>query len=208
MATVGRVCVLPDDIEQSIITKHVYRITVDRNRIVPIYLMFSLMGDPLLIEEMREQVRGQTRPGINGQILKSLTVRLPPLKEQIKVCQRVASLLCLAEKIESRLQAATARIEKITQSILAKAFRGELVPTEAELARQEGRDYEPASVLLDRIGAQRSAQSNGAPTLRRAPGGRGSRRAVPKPDELESAGTTRGRTKHTRNKKPSTNGAP
>ena len=37
------------------------------------------------------------------------------------------------------------RVEKITQAILAKAFRGELVPTEAELARQEGRDYEPAS---------------------------------------------------------------
>jgi len=29
------------------------------------------------------------------------------------------------------------------------------VPTEAELARREGRDYEPASVLLERIKAQR-----------------------------------------------------
>jgi type I restriction enzyme S subunit len=42
-------------------------------------------------------------------------------------------------------QPATARADKITQAMLAKAFRGELVPTEAELARQEGRDYEPAS---------------------------------------------------------------
>jgi type I site-specific restriction endonuclease len=33
----------------------------------------------------------------------------------------------------------------------AKAFRGELVPTEAELARREGRAYEPASALLQRI---------------------------------------------------------
>jgi type I restriction enzyme S subunit len=32
--------------------------------------------------------------------------------------------------------------------VLAKAFRGELVPTEAELAWQEKRDYEPAAVLL------------------------------------------------------------
>jgi hypothetical protein len=37
------------------------------------------------------------------------------------------------------------------------AFRGELVPTEAELARLEGREYEPASVLLERICAQRAA---------------------------------------------------
>jgi type I restriction enzyme S subunit len=34
---------------------------------------------------------------------------------------------------------------------LAKAFRGELVPTEADLARAEGHPYEPASALLARI---------------------------------------------------------
>jgi hypothetical protein len=36
----------------------------------------------------------------------------------------------------------------ITAAVLTKAFRGELVPTEAELARRDGRDYEPASALL------------------------------------------------------------
>jgi len=46
---------------------------------------------------------------------------------------------------------ATTRADKLTQAaILAKAFKGELVPTEAELARREGRDYEPAAVLLQR----------------------------------------------------------
>ena len=52
-------------------------------------------------------------------------------------------------------------MEKITQAILAKAFRGELVPTEAELARQEGRDYEPASALLERIRASRNGAAQG-----------------------------------------------
>ena len=46
---------------------------------------------------------------------------------------------------------------RITQSVLAKAFAGELVETEAELARREGRDYEPASVLLERIAVGRGA---------------------------------------------------
>ncbi|MBW2148822.1 MAG: hypothetical protein JRI22_17555 [Deltaproteobacteria bacterium] len=41
--------------------------------------------------------------------------------------------------------------ERLIQTILAKTFRGELVPTEAELALCEGRSYEPASVLLERI---------------------------------------------------------
>ncbi len=69
----------------------------------------------------------------------------------------VEALFKLADAIEKRVAAATARANKLTQAILAKAFRGELVPTEAELARQEGRDYEPASVLLARIRAERAA---------------------------------------------------
>jgi hypothetical protein len=44
----------------------------------------------------------------------------------------------------------------LTQAILAKAFRGELVPTEAELARREGRGYEPAAALPARIRAERT----------------------------------------------------
>src|SRR5262249_39060555 len=63
--------------------------------------------------------------------------------------------------IEKRVAAAAVRVEKMSQAILAKAFRGELVPTEAELARQEGRDYEPTAVLLERIRTER-AQANGA----------------------------------------------
>ena len=43
----------------------------------------------------------------------------------------------------------------LTQAVRAKAFRGELVPTEAELARREGRDYEPAATLLERLQAER-----------------------------------------------------
>jgi hypothetical protein len=50
---------------------------------------------------------------------------------------------------------------------------GELVPTEAELARREGRSYEPASVLLERIRAERAAgvrRVTGRLTTRGRPG--------------------------------------
>jgi len=46
--------------------------------------------------------------------------------------------------------------EGLTNAIIAKAFRGELVPTEAELPRREGRSYEPASSLLARIKMERN----------------------------------------------------
>lgn len=77
-----------------------------------------------------------------------------------------AAFEMLLEEIEARVQAATARVEKITQAILAKAFRGELVPTEAEVARQEGRGCEPASVLLERIRTARD-ESNVIPRRQR-----------------------------------------
>jgi len=63
----------------------------------------------------------------------------------------------LADAVEKRVGAATMRAEKLTQSILAKAFRGELVPTEAELVRREGRSYQTASELLARIKSKRES---------------------------------------------------
>ncbi len=99
---------------------------------------------------------------INIAILNDLAVPLPPLAEQQEIVRRVEAIFRLADAIEKRVAAATARAEKVTQAILAKAFRGELVATEAELARREGRAYEPASALLERIRAQRaSAPANG-----------------------------------------------
>ena len=65
------------------------------------------------------------------------------------------ALFKLADTIEQRVTAGTQRADKLTQAVLAKAFRGELVSTEAELARREGRSYEPASALLERIKAER-----------------------------------------------------
>jgi hypothetical protein len=47
------------------------------------------------------------------------------------------------------------KTEKLRQSILAKTFTRQLVPTEAELARIEGRNYEAAEVLLERIKAEK-----------------------------------------------------
>jgi type I restriction enzyme S subunit len=64
----------------------------------------------------------------------------------------------LADAVEKRVATAKAKAEKLTQAILAKAFRGELVPTEAELAHREARSYEPASVLLARIKSDRESK--------------------------------------------------
>lgn len=80
---------------------------------------------------------------INIRILCDLLVPLPPVIEQQEIVRRVEALFKIADQIEERYKKAKAYIDKLTQSILAKAFRGELVP-------QDPND-EPALELLKRL---------------------------------------------------------
>ncbi|MBS0513781.1 MAG: restriction endonuclease subunit S [Proteobacteria bacterium] len=68
---------------------------------------------------------------------------LPPLDEQAEIVRRVESLFAFADRLEARLQTAQSATERLTPALLAKAFRGELVP-------QDPND-EPASELLRRL---------------------------------------------------------
>lgn len=86
---------------------------------------------------------------INLKVLSELVLPMPPLAEQTEIVRRVEQLFAFADQLESKVASAKSRIDHLTQSILAKAFRGELVP-------QDPND-EPASELLARIKAQRAA---------------------------------------------------
>jgi len=110
-------------------------------------------------ETNRSVGRGGSQPALNKQKVNELWLLLPPYEEQQEIVSRVEALFKLADTIEKCIETARLRADKLTQSILAKAFRGELVPTEAELARQEGRSYEPAAVLLERIKAEKGNAS-------------------------------------------------
>ncbi len=94
---------------------------------------------------------GAGKPGLNLDNIRQMPVAMPSLEEQEEISKRVRALLGLADTIERRLKFGAAREEMLTQAILTKAFRGELVPTEGYLARAGGRPYEPASALLARL---------------------------------------------------------
>jgi len=102
----------------------------------------------------------------------TLPVVIPSLEEQREIVRRVEALFALAVPIQRHLATATTQAERLTQAILAKAFKGELVPTEAALARREGRSFESAAALLARIRAAGAASSNNC-----APSKQGKRRA-------------------------------
>jgi len=77
-------------------------------------------------EGNRASGRGGNQPALNGQKVRRLPFPLPPIQEQTEIVRRVEELFALADTIESHVAEATARTDRITQAILAKAFRGEL----------------------------------------------------------------------------------
>jgi type I restriction enzyme S subunit len=107
-------------------------------------------------------------------VQKAGSAKAQPITEQYALVRGVGALFRLADAAWKRVAAATARADRLPQAILAKAFRGEPVPTEAELARREGHAYVPASVLMERIRAER-AQANATTRRRSARRGRGQR---------------------------------
>ena len=94
---------------------------------------------------------------INQTSIKNLIFKLPPLAEQTEIVRRVETLFALADDIEQQSRAAAERVVLLTQSVLAKAFRGEL----SEQWRREHPDLisgdNSAAALLARIQAERAA---------------------------------------------------
>ena len=117
--------------------------------------------------KLLDDAYGAGKPGLNLDNIKETTLAFPSLEEQREIVRRVDALFKLADAIDMRVATATRRADKLTESILSKAFRGDLVLTEAELARREGREYEPASVLLERIRAERANHAQTSPSPKR-----------------------------------------
>lgn len=102
--------------------------------------------------------------------LSSIDIPLPPLAEQRRIVAKIEALLERSGRVREALgniarlggnaQNELCLLDRLEQSILAKAFRGELVP-------QDPND-EPASVLLDRIRAERAAAGDKPKRGRRA----------------------------------------
>jgi type I restriction enzyme S subunit len=80
--------------------------------------------------------KGVAYTGINLEDLRDLPVPVPRSVEQKEIVRRIDDLFKCADQIEARYQKAQVEVDKLSQSILAKAFRGELIPPEAELARR------------------------------------------------------------------------
>jgi type I restriction enzyme S subunit len=99
-------------------------------------------------------------PIINKGRLQRLAISVPSLPEQRAIVARIETAFAALHRVEAEAKAAERALDRLDQAILAKAFRGELVP-------QDPAD-QPASALLARIAAERAATPKPARGRRRS----------------------------------------
>jgi type I restriction enzyme S subunit len=108
--------------------------------------------------QLIESGAGGAQPNISQQIIRSFHFPLPPLPEQRRIVEAIETQFTRMDAAVAALERARANLERYRASVLQAACEGQLVPTEAEMAREEDRDYEPADALLERILAERRAK--------------------------------------------------
>jgi type I restriction enzyme, S subunit len=111
----------------------------------------------------REHITKWTRStagqaGISGSDLKQMPLPVGPLNEQRRIVDALDSYLTRLEAASEGLKRVEANLKRYRASVLRAAVEGRLVPNEAELAKKEGRSYEPAAVLLSRVLRERRSR--------------------------------------------------
>ncbi len=122
--------------------------------------LFFLLGSSQAFKQADSVATGTAQRTVALNSLRDFEFGIPALEEQTEIVRRVEQLFAYADQIEQRVKDAQARVNHLTQSILAKAFRGELTADwraqNPELISGEN----SAAALLERIKAEREAAVN------------------------------------------------
>jgi type I restriction enzyme S subunit len=159
IGTIGKATVLPIGIDYTL-SANIILIQPKLIHVVASYLMFYL-SSPVAMSEINKQANSTSQSAFGIKKMRAFEFDLPPIEEQTEIVKQVESLFAFADQVEQRVKVAQARINNLTQSILAKAFRGELVP-------QDPND-EPASELLKRIQQERQQATALAKAVKKNP---------------------------------------
>jgi type I restriction enzyme S subunit len=156
-ATVGKSFLISDTPAHSVFASYLIRVRCNQSRLLPKYAaLFFQSAD--YWRQIAEGSSGTGQPNFNGTKLGQLQVPFVPVAQQQDVVHRIETAFAWVVRIASEVTSARKLIDHLDQAVLDKAFQGELVP-------QDPND-EPASMLLERIRAERAA----APTkVKRAP---------------------------------------
>lgn len=161
---VGKVAVISENDTEYLYAGYLIRVRLDKERAAPKYISYCLQSPQLrqVIENIARSTSGVNN--INSKELASLEIPLTPLPEQHEIVRRVEQLFAWADTIEKQVNNALTRVNSLTQSILAKAFRGELTAQWRAENPSLISGENSAAALLEKIKAERAA-SGGKKTL-------------------------------------------
>ena len=133
MGTIGRICIVPEDIGTAIISSHLTKISLDQKKILSEYFIL-LLRSPIAFNQMKKEARGISMPGLNSKIIKNLEFPLPPIPIQKQIVQNIKSAeekfqsqKVQFENIKQNYEKTINHINHIQSSILDAAFSGKLV---------------------------------------------------------------------------------
>ncbi|EOY5093647.1 restriction endonuclease subunit S [Citrobacter amalonaticus] len=164
--SIGKITLVPEGCEKGIINQALLRVRIN-NEIYDKRFFLTLFRSPMFQKVIIENSTGSAMQNLKSvKELKQIPVPLPCLSEQHEIVRRVEQLFVYADTIEKQVNNALTRVNNLTQSILAKAFRGELTAQ----WRAENPDLisgeNSAAALLEKIKAERAA-SGGKKTSRK-----------------------------------------
>lgn len=133
--------------ENAVFESNIMRMSIDTEKALPAFVTIFLRSISGLKELRKNAKLAVNQASINQTDVKGCVLPLPKIEEQKEIVRLVDQYFAFADTIEAQVKKAQARVDNLTQSILAKAFRGELVP-------QDPND-EPADKLLERIAEAR-----------------------------------------------------
>jgi type I restriction enzyme S subunit len=120
----GRVYFMPKLNSPSSLAMNLFalRFNVDVNKYIHYHLLSSFSR-----QEISKYVKGVGNPTIDKNSIRSLSIALPSFEEQHLIVQEIESRLSVADKMEESIAQSLLQAEALRQSILKKAFKGELV---------------------------------------------------------------------------------
>jgi len=112
------------------------------------YLYYYLLSQKM---DFINKGKGGAQPNISQTILKKHPIPVPLKEQQVKIIQMVESRLSICDKVGNYITESLEKAEALRQSILKKAFEGNLLSTKEIEKCKTASDYEPAEVLLKKI---------------------------------------------------------
>ena len=122
--SVGRVIKIPSSLEGANITQDTARLSISPQ--VSTDFVYWVLLSNATQRRMKNAIRGVAVRGINIGDVRALQIPLPAIEEQAEIIRRIEQLFAFADKLEVQINSAKIRIDHLTQSILANAFKGEL----------------------------------------------------------------------------------